>query len=85
MCIDLKFKNFDNPICINCKNFIEFNKDINCLDLGRCKIFGEQNLVTGECKYEFAEICRRMENKCGIKGKYFIPRYNLPQNSSNNN
>ena len=85
MCLKPKIENMDNPICIRCKNYIEYFKDNKCLDLGKCKFFGEKNLVTGEYRYEFAEVCRQSEYKCGIKGKYFQSRYNSSNNISEKN
>ena len=50
---------------------------------GKCLSFGEKNVVSGEVSYEYAELCRNNESKCGIKGKYFkdrIKQTNQPTN-----
>jgi len=39
--------------------------------LGKCSLFGNENLVTGEIEYAHALVCRVDELKCGRNGKYF--------------
>jgi hypothetical protein len=39
----------------------------------RCKAFHKTNLVTGIATYEYTELCRRDETKCGKYGKFFTP------------
>jgi len=66
-----------NP-CVKCVNYIQY-KYSNPYDeiyetkyiIGRCSIFGEENLVTGQIEYENALISRIDESKCGKKGRYF--------------
>ena len=66
-----------NP-CINCVNYIKY-KYRNPYDeiydtksiLGNCRLFGKENLVTGQIEYDNALLCRIDETKCGKKGKYF--------------
>ena len=73
----LFIKNKNSKLCINCINFIEDKTNYpydtppdNTL-YGRCKMFGEQNIITGEIKHDFASLCRYDNTKCGIDGKYF--------------
>lgn len=68
------------PICVNCVNYIE-HKHKNLYDeiysdftMGKCVRFGSQNLVTGTMEYEFADICRKYDTKCGAKGLHFITK-----------
>ena len=66
-----------NP-CINCVNYIKY-KYTDYYDeiyntenkLGKCSIFGKQNLVTGQTEYEDALVCRINETKCGKEGQCF--------------
>ncbi len=66
-----------NP-CINCLNYIKYKYrnpydeiyDTNPI-LGNCRLFGKENLVTGEIKYDKALLCRLDDSKCGEKAKYF--------------
>lgn len=66
-----------NP-CINCVNYINY-KYTNPYDelydretkLGKCSIFGKENLVTGEIEYEEALESRKNDSRCGKEGKYY--------------
>lgn len=59
-------------ICKKCIHFIEDKSDVpNDTLYGRCKMFGEQNIITGEVENDFASMCRYDNTKCGINGKYF--------------
>lgn len=69
-------KNSDLPVCVNCIHFIEnkMNYPYDAVlsnDLGKCKIFGKKDIVTGEIKYEYAELCRLNKEKCHLTGKYY--------------
>jgi hypothetical protein len=39
--------------------------------LSKCKKFGEKDIITDEITYDYADSCRKYENKCGNEGKYF--------------
>jgi hypothetical protein len=41
-------------------------------NVGRCRLFGEQDPDTKEVTYYYSELCRNEEHKCGKNGKYFI-------------
>jgi hypothetical protein len=66
-----------NP-CINCINYIKYKYsnpydeiyDTNPIS-GNCRLFGKENLVTGQIEYDYALLCRIDETQCGKKGKYF--------------
>lgn len=66
-----------NP-CVNCVNYIKYKYrnpydeiyDTNPI-LGNCRLFGKENLVTGQIEYDNALLCRLNETQCGKKGKYF--------------
>lgn len=67
------------PACIDCKHFIRNNfisnisnnKIIYDDDLGKCRLFGHKNIITGEITYKYATTCRISYNKCGPQGIYF--------------
>lgn len=66
-------KNSDLPICLHCVHFIrptelqkEYRDDYE--RYGRCKKFGEMNLITGEIEYSLARHCRLDDEKCGYIG-----------------
>jgi len=73
-------KNAEFPICTNCVHFIE-HKNNDPLDpvnndkkYGRCKKFGQVEVVSGFIEYDFAEYCRKDSNKCGKSGTEFIEK-----------
>ena len=53
--------------CRKCKHFIEHPTKYD--DLAKCKRF----IYTYQDKmfYEYAELCRKNKNKCGVEGKEF--------------
>jgi len=68
-------ENNNLPSCINCIHFIEYKNKNSLLDdsssYGRCKLFGEKNIVSGQINYSFASFCRDNNKQCGLDGKYF--------------
>ena len=74
----IKYNNL--PSCINCLHFIKdisnypYDPPPNDKKYGKCKLFGYQNMVTGEINNEYAIECRNNQNKCGEKGKYFTKK-----------
>lgn len=45
----------------------------NCLS--KCRRFGERDSDSGRITYEYADLCRKNEHKCGPSGKYFDPNH----------
>ncbi len=70
-------KNVNFKSCINCVNFIEdktnypYERLPNDKLYGKCKKFGDQDLVTGEIDNAYAAMCRMDNTKCGVSAKYF--------------
>lgn len=66
---DVANKHF--KLCIDCKYFIKeknFHKDYQ-VELGKCGLFYELNLLSGEKNYAFASNCRINGKQCGREGK----------------
>ena len=68
-------KNFKN-ICINCKYFIKHWPDYpdepqDNSNYGKCKLFGNLDLITGETTYDYATLVRADSTQCGKSGKLF--------------
>ena len=64
--------NHDAPSCVDCVHFVEekkFNNPINMNQYGKCSIFGQKDVVTGQIQYEYALTCRN--NQCGVNGTFF--------------
>ena len=65
------------PICSNCVHFIEHTNNYPYDPIpsneryGKCKKFGEVNMITGVIEYDLASTCRINDNKCGIFGSEF--------------
>ena len=58
-----------SPSCVKCIHFLnDYPENVH---LGKCKLFGEKNLVTGKINYQFAEICRANNNMCMSDGFYY--------------
>ena len=58
----------NRPLCKNCENFIKSpNDDI----FGKCLKFMKHDLVTRNFTYEYADICRVINDKCGETGKFY--------------
>lgn len=70
-------RNKELPICSKCINFIEHTNNypydpIPCDEqYGRCKKFGEVNMITGMLEYDLASNCRLNDSKCGKFGSEF--------------
>lgn len=69
----------NDKLCMNCLNYVKhkYNYPIDEIyerepGTGKCSLFGNQNMVTGEIKYEDALLCRMDKTKCGVEGKYYV-------------
>jgi hypothetical protein len=62
--------------CIKCKYFIKHwphysDEPQDNSNYGRCQLYGNIDLVTGDKTYDYAKIIRNDESKCGLSGKLF--------------
>jgi hypothetical protein len=66
-------KNLEYPTCKTCAYFIKHDdfEFASSFDLGKCMLFGEKNVVSGEIKYDYADAARKFNSSCGIVGKYY--------------
>ena len=69
-------KNIDIRSCRNCI-YYKLESSDSYPELNECIYFGEKNIQTDIIKYEFANLCRSSENKCGLEGKYFEEQPNV--------
>ncbi len=75
-------RNIKLPSCFNCVHFIEHRNNypydpIPCDEqYGKCKKFGEVNLVTGVIEYDLAKHCRNDNAKCGKLGSEYMEKSN---------
>lgn len=80
--ISYKVINNDSPICKKCIHFIPV-KFLGCskeekIYYGKCKLYGNKNILSGKINYEFASIAREYYS-CGYEGKNYIydPYYKI--------
>ena len=71
-------RNINIPSCKKCIHYkpTPYNFDFTT-SYNRCEKFGEKDIITDKIKYDFAELCRNDESKCGKEGKYFEEEENL--------
>lgn len=69
-------KNINIPACRNCKYYKMGFWDTTGY-LSKCGKFGEKDINTGQISFDFANECRRDEEKCGKQGKHFEQEPNL--------
>ena len=68
------------PICSKCLHFIEHTNNYpydpipSDKQYGKCKKFGEINMITGEIEYDLARNSRLDDNKCGHFGSEYTKK-----------
>jgi hypothetical protein len=68
---------FDKPICRDCiyyKPSIPFEYDSS---MSKCGYFGKKDIISGKIDYDYVDISRNDDNKCGKIGKYFEQEKNI--------
>jgi hypothetical protein len=69
-------KNGDLPVCKDCKYLIPSPVHDTSFITAKCGKIGEKNILSGEIKYYYVDVCRKDPTLCGQIGKYFIPKIN---------
>ena len=76
--VSAEIKNINIPSCRNCihykPNLLNFDFDSS---LNRCSKYGEKNIVTNQIRYDYADLCRGNENKCGKLAKGWEEEKNI--------
>ena len=73
-------RNTQLPICSNCLHFIEHTNNYpydpipSDTHYGRCKKFGETNLITGVIDHDLALTCRLNVSRCGNAGTEYTEK-----------
>jgi hypothetical protein len=76
-------ENLGLPLCVNCIHFIQHQNNYpydpvpDNSDYGKCKMFGEVDLITGDVQYDYAKDCRNNIRKCGINGSKYKEKVNI--------
>ena len=74
-------RNKELPICSKCLHFIEHTNNYPYDPIpsnerhGKCKKFGEMNIITGIIEYDLANNCRINDSQCGKNGSEFIVNF----------
>lgn len=67
-----EIKNHGLPVCSECKHFEPAGLwGKSSVKYGKCKLFGEKNVLDGTIHYEYASIARN-HLSCGINGNYYV-------------
>jgi len=71
-------KNININSCRNCiyHKPHSFSGDYTS-SLSNCEKFGSKDIITDKISYDYADICRKDETKCGEQGKYFEKEPNI--------
>ena len=64
-------RNMDIPSCRNCIYYKQFKYDDYSAKLSKCERFGVNDIITNKIQYDYADLCRNDESKCGKDAKYF--------------
>ena len=70
-------QNGNVPVCRNCIHYLPPEYGPFSSMNGRCNLFGEKDIVTGEIEYHTARESRRHETKCGERGVFFQEEPNV--------
>lgn len=65
------------PNCVNCVHYIPPDFEYSSKYYGKCKKYGEMNIITGEINHDFTEKCRKSDTMCGVEGKHFVEEPNV--------
>ena len=71
---NFSIKHADANLCINCVYHLNINPSSNPdfpYEFSKCMKFGAKDVVSGRVKYDFADLCRKDNSRCGEKGLYF--------------
>ena len=71
-------KNINIPSCKNC---IHFKPNMYDNDFAspfiKCEKFGVKDIITDKITYDYADLARNDESRCGKEGKYFEEEKNI--------
>ena len=70
-------KNVNIPSCRNCVHFKPPSYGEFTSSYSKCGKFDTKNILTDTVSYNYADMSRRDETKCGNEGKYFEQEKNI--------
>jgi hypothetical protein len=72
-----QIKNINIPSCRNCIYYKPQILNPFSSSYSKCEFFGSKDINTDYISYNYADLSRKDENKCGIEGKYFEQGKNI--------
>lgn len=71
-------KNININSCKNCVHFKPYLLDGDFTSkMSKCQNFGSKDIITNKITYDYADLCREDESKCGKEGKFFEKEENI--------
>jgi Pyruvate/2-oxoacid:ferredoxin oxidoreductase delta subunit len=71
-------KNNNLPSCVNCVHYKPTTFSNKFADnYNKCDKFGERSIITNKIRYDYADLCRLDEEKCGQEGRHFQEEKNI--------
>ena len=67
-------KNGDLPVCKECRFYRSSLYNFYDPALARCHKFGRKDIITGYITYDYADLCREDQEKCGKEGKAYLEK-----------
>jgi len=66
-------ENGEYPLCKNCIYYRPNPFEIlTPYQFGKCTKYGKKEVVSGMISYEYADLCRKNNEKCGVSGKNYV-------------
>ena len=66
-----QIKNINVPSCRNCIYYKPQLLHPYISSYSKCEFFGSKDINTDIISYDYSDLSRKDENKCGVEGKYF--------------
>lgn len=70
-------RNMKNPACRNCIHYSPDTFNDFSSPLNKCENFGVKDIISDKITYDYADLCRKDDSKCGKEGKYFEEEKNI--------
>jgi hypothetical protein len=72
-----QIKNINVPSCRNCIYYKPQLLHPYISSYSKCEFFGSKDINSDIISYDYADLSRKYEDKCGLEGKYFDQGENI--------
>jgi hypothetical protein len=72
-----QIKNMNVPSCRNCIYYKPQLLQPYISSYSKCEFFGSKDINSDIISYDYADLSRKYEDKCGVEGKYFDQGENI--------